>query len=156
VFGPAEQARNERLSKKLMELASQPKPPKSEMEVEQAKGTGTARAFTARFIHTDDFRAADPKDVEEDEKETGHAADGALSSSLSIPIPKSMLSTRNIQLLTPPPSPPCPCEDKVPSSTHNKEDRKIAQQQLFFHLLGVSTDISGFDANGELVLDFGT
>ncbi len=35
VFGPIETARNERLSTKLLELASQPKPPKSEMEVEQ-------------------------------------------------------------------------------------------------------------------------
>lgn len=34
VFGPAETARNDRLSSKLLELASQPKPPRAEMEVE--------------------------------------------------------------------------------------------------------------------------
>lgn len=34
VFGPVETARNERLSAKLMALASQPKPPRTEMEIE--------------------------------------------------------------------------------------------------------------------------
>lgn len=36
VFGPVEQARNERLSAKLMELASQPKPERPEMELDEA------------------------------------------------------------------------------------------------------------------------
>lgn len=36
VFGPVEMARSERLSAKLLELASQPKPPREEMEVEGA------------------------------------------------------------------------------------------------------------------------
>ena len=36
VFGPIEAARNERLSAKLLELATQPKPSRTEMEVEQS------------------------------------------------------------------------------------------------------------------------
>ncbi|KAF1346719.1 hypothetical protein BDV97DRAFT_224840 [Delphinella strobiligena] len=37
VFGPVENARTERLSAKLLELASQPKPARPEMEVEDTK-----------------------------------------------------------------------------------------------------------------------
>jgi hypothetical protein len=39
VFGPVENARTERLSAKLLELASQPKAAAAEMEVEQPAGT---------------------------------------------------------------------------------------------------------------------
>ncbi|KEQ92315.1 hypothetical protein AUEXF2481DRAFT_426689 [Aureobasidium subglaciale EXF-2481] len=38
VFGPVEKARTQRLSEKLQELASQPKPPKVDMEVEESSG----------------------------------------------------------------------------------------------------------------------
>lgn len=31
----------------------------------------------------------------------------------------------------------------------------MAQEQLFFHLLGASSDIAGFDEDGELRLAFG-
>jgi len=141
-----------------MELASQPKPPKEEMEVESTKGTKPAcQLFYTKVSYTDMSCAPDSKDVEADEKETGHAADGALSSSsLSIPIPRSMLSAKNTQLPTPPSSPTPSCEDTVPSPASNKQNRENARQQLFYHLVGVASDIVGFDADGELVLDFGT
>jgi hypothetical protein len=42
VFAPIEDARNERLSAKLLALASQPKPPKSEMEVDSQPSKASA------------------------------------------------------------------------------------------------------------------
>lgn len=44
VFGPVVDARTERLSAKLMELAAQPKPPKETMEVEETAGVSCQRA----------------------------------------------------------------------------------------------------------------
>lgn len=44
VFGPVETARTERLSQKLLELASQPKPPKSDMEVEESNDSKQAES----------------------------------------------------------------------------------------------------------------
>ncbi|KAK4569998.1 hypothetical protein LTR86_002968 [Recurvomyces mirabilis] len=44
VFGPAEAARQERLNAKLMALASQPKPPRADMEVETEELVKDAKA----------------------------------------------------------------------------------------------------------------
>lgn len=158
VFGPVENARTQRLSAKLLELASQPKAPKFEMEVEEPTGK--------RFLHSQqhifatrstDFYPQDAKPADSETKQTSNA-DGA-SSSLSIPIPKSLAcdtaaATAAVTLLTPPPSPPIPAAVFLgPSSrTANKQ---LADERLFFHLLGVSTDIQGFDVDGNLSLGFG-
>jgi hypothetical protein len=76
VFGPVEAARNERLSKKLLELAQQPKPQQAEMEVEQeegakdgevegkAEGTQLPGQVTPR-IHTDCPRHVDTMEVDQ-------------------------------------------------------------------------------------------
>lgn len=95
----------------------------------------------------------DAKQAESAAKETSNA-DGALSS-LSIPIPKSLAhDTAAATLLTPPPSPPISAGFfAMPSSP--KAHKRHADEQLFFHLLGVSTDILGFDMDGNLSLGFG-
>ncbi|KAK6002673.1 hypothetical protein QM012_001423 [Aureobasidium pullulans] len=127
VFGPVETARTERLSQKLLELASQPKPPKSDMEVEESN---------------------DSKPAESEAKATN--ANGALNA-LAIPVPKSLAhqcpatAAASMNMLTPPPTPPLDISDFSNPSVRSAH-RRFADEQLFFHLLGVSTDIHGFDS----------
>ncbi|KIW00712.1 uncharacterized protein PV09_07697 [Verruconis gallopava] len=47
VFGPVEDARTERLSAKLLELAQQPKPVRSEMEVDGSEGKEESTSATS-------------------------------------------------------------------------------------------------------------
>ncbi|THY34162.1 hypothetical protein D6D00_00325 [Aureobasidium pullulans] len=137
VFGPVETARTERLSQKLMELASQPKPPKSEMEVEES---------------------GDSKQAESEAKAAN--ANGALNA-LAIPVPKSLAHqcpatvAASMNMLTPPPTPPLDISDFSKPSIRSAH-RHYADEQLFFHLLGVSTDIHGFDTFGNICLGFGS
>ncbi|KAG9628927.1 hypothetical protein KCU64_g17681, partial [Aureobasidium melanogenum] len=137
VFGPVETARTERLSQKLLELASQPKPPKSDMEVEESN---------------------DSKQAESEAKATN--ANGALNA-LAIPVPKSLAhqcpatAAASMNMLTPPPTPPLDISDFSNPSVGSAH-RRYADEQLFFHLLGVSTDIHGFDSFGNICLGFGS
>ncbi|KAI4741575.1 hypothetical protein E4T50_07975 [Aureobasidium sp. EXF-12298] len=137
VFGPVEAARTERLSQKLQELASQPKPPKAEMEVEESN---------------------DSKQAESEAKATN--ANGALNA-LAIPVPKSLAhqcpatAAASMNMLTPPPTPPLDISDFSRPSVRSAH-RHYADEQLFFHLLGVSTDIHGFDSFGNICLGFGS
>ncbi|KAM0719223.1 hypothetical protein Q7P37_005128 [Cladosporium fusiforme] len=125
VFGPVEAARNERLSAKLLELARQPKAPKEEMEIEQDSA----------------------------KKDSGATAEG--TPSLSIPIPPNFGLCDNIddQLLTPPSTPPS--TDGMPATPilDRAGQLAMAREQLFFHLLGASSDILGFDLDGSLRLE---
>ena len=146
MFGPVEAARNERLSAKLLALAQQPKAPREEMEIE--KGTQTRHhAFKP-------VAAADRSSPDNADKEA--TAEG--TPSLSIPIPKGIaFNDHHHQQLLPPPSTP-PTSNN--SSTNPILDRAVqhamAQEQLFFHLLGASSDILGFDEEGDLRLAFNT
>lgn len=155
VFGPAEQARAERLSKKLIELASQPKPPRAEMDVEETTGSDILHKYIR--VSSDLTSDTDTKDMDVGDEETGPAADGALRSSLSIPIPESLLSPQQTtQLPTPPPSPPTFCDDNFPSPTNHADNARVASEQLFYHFLGCAKDIAGFDDRGDLMVNFGT
>lgn len=149
VFGPAEQARAERLSKKLMELASQPKPPRAEMDVE-----GIANACKLPGVPTELTSYTDAKDMDVEDKETVPAADGALRL-FSIPIPDSLLP-ETAQLPTPPPTPPTLCDENFPSPTNHADNARVASEQLFYHFLGCATDIAGFNDRGDLMVNFGT
>ncbi|KAH0288389.1 hypothetical protein M436DRAFT_79266 [Aureobasidium namibiae CBS 147.97] len=137
VFGPVEAARTERLSQKLQELASQPKPPKAEMEVEES---------------------TESKQAASEAKATN--ANGALNA-LAIPVPKSLAhqcpatAAASMNMLTPPPTPPLDISDFSKPSVRSAH-RHYADEQLFFHLLGVSTDIHGFDSFGNICLGFGS
>jgi len=126
------------------------------MDVEETTGTDTL-CKSSRVISklTSD---TDAKDMDVEDKETGPAADGASSrSSLSLPIPESLLSPQQTtQLPTPPPSPPTFCVDSFPSPTNHADNARVASEQLFYHFLGCATDIAGFDDRGDLMVNFGT
>jgi hypothetical protein len=150
VFGPVESARNERLSAKLLELAQQPRTPNSEMDIEP---TGKLEATCAeRRMISDNHTLAGPQDASMETKEDNMATEGASASSLSIPIPASLL--HNNPLSTPPLTP-----DHVSANTTTPildipAQKKLAKELLFYHMLGASTDIVGFDENGDLQLSF--
>jgi hypothetical protein len=145
VFGPVEAARNERLSAKLLALAQQPKAPREEMEIE--KGTQT------RHHASKPVAAADRSSTDTADKEA--TAEG--TPSLSIPIPKSIASKdHHHQLLTPPSTPPISNNTSTNPILDRAGQHAMAQEQLFFHLLGASSDILGFDEEGDLRLAFNT
>lgn len=146
VFGPVEAARNERLSAKLLALAQQPKAPREEMEIEKGRQTEHMR------IHAADTETCS---TESADKDSGAAAEG--TPSLSIPIPQSFTSnSRDHAPLTPPSSPSM--DNNIPATTILDHAGKLAmaQEQLFYHLLGASSDVLGFDEDGDLRLAFNT
>jgi hypothetical protein len=148
VFGPVEAARNERLSAKLLALAQQPKAPREEMEIEKGKKPQHRRM---RLYCTD----TDKSSTESADKDSGAAAEG--TPSLSIPIPQSFTSnSRDHALLTPPPTPSL--DNNMPATPilDHAGQLAMAQEQLFYHLLGASSDVLGFDEDGDLRLAFNT
>jgi hypothetical protein len=159
VFGPVETARTQRLSQKLQDLASQPKPPKADMEVEHASGKNSL--LLPCLVHrADTLPLTDPKQPESEAKAA--TANGALHA-LSIPVPHTLATTAtsasaaaaaSTNMLTPLPTPPLNISDFTKRSVRTAHKR-CADEQLFFHLLGVSTDIQGFDPFGNLCLGFG-
>jgi len=84
-----------------------------------------------------------------DAKASAAAAEG--TPSLSIPIPQSVFTITNDQLPTPPATP-----GSIPATPilDRAGQQQMAKEQLFFHLLGASSDIIGFDPNGDLRLAF--
>lgn len=147
VFGPVEAARNERLSAKLLALAQQPKAPREEMEIEKG------RQPRDEIFQT--FAVADQPPTDTAEKESGATAEG--TPSFSIPIPKSVAfndHNHNHQLLTPPSTPPSSNNTPANSVLDRAGQQAMAREQLFFHLLGASSDILGFDEEGDLRLAF--
>lgn len=145
VFGPVEAARNERLSAKLLALAQQPKAPREEMEIE--KGAQT-RHHAFKPVAAADRSSPDTADKEA-------TAEGMPS--LSIPIPKSIASKdHHHQLPTPPSTPPTSNNSSTNPILDRAGQHAMAQEQLFFHLLGASSDILGFDEEGDLRLAFNT
>lgn len=144
VFGPVEAARNERLSAKLLELARQPKAPREEMEIEQGEQNRKPRIASNK---------ADPCDADSAKKDSGATAEG--TPSLSIPIPPIFAQDHNSsQLLTPPSTPPSTDSTPATPILDRAGQLALAQEQLFFHLLGASSDILGFDLDGNLRLGF--
>lgn len=145
VFGPVEAARNERLSAKLLALAQQPKAPREEMEIEKGMQT---RHNVVRPVAVADISSPD-----EDKEATVEG-----TPSLSIPIPKSIASRdhHHQQLLTPPSTPPTSNNTPAVPILDRAGQHAMAQEQLFFHLLGASSDILGFDEEGDLRLAFNT
>ncbi|KAL1625849.1 hypothetical protein SLS56_007167 [Neofusicoccum ribis] len=107
VFGPVETARTERLSQKLLELAQQPRPAKTEMEVEKDE--------------SNDSVAQD--------KAPADQAEGS-SKCFSWPVPPSLLDS-------------------------SKDNNKLAtaEEETFYHLLGLSGDIMGFTTQGDLAME---
>jgi hypothetical protein len=150
VFGPVEAARNERLSAKLLALAQQPKAPREEMEIEKGKRTQHQR--TRMRIHATDTNTSL---TESGDKDSGAAAEG--TPSLSIPIPQCFTSSsRDHALLTPTSTPLFNNNMPATPILDHAGQLAMAQEQLFYHLLGASSDVLGFDEDGDLRLAFNT
>jgi hypothetical protein len=155
VFGPVEAARNERLSAKLMELASQPKPEREvEMMVDgkSSKSPSLTDIFF-RFIirHTDKIipDATTAAESEEVEKATD-SAEGqslALHSALAYPIPISL--SRFAFSGGESSSEEGSDVEEVSMACHGEDG-----DDVFYHLLGLSTDIAGFSHEGDLRMLF--
>jgi hypothetical protein len=61
----------------------------------------------------------------------------------------------NDQLPTPPATPTLDASATNTTPVLDRPAQKVlAKEMLFFHSLGISTDIIGFDDNGELELSF--
>jgi len=148
VFGPVEAARNERLSAKLLALAQQPKAPREEMEIEKGKLIQHQRMRSSAT-------GTDILSTESADKDSGAAAEG--TPSLSIPIPQSFTSSRRDHAFPTPPSTP-PLDNSMPVTPilDRAGQLAMAQEQLFYHLLGASSDVLGFDEDGEIRLAFDT
>jgi hypothetical protein len=93
--------------------------------------------------------------TESADKDSGAAAEG--TPSLSIPIPQSFTSNSRDHALPTPPSTP-PLDNNMPATPilDHAGQVALAQEQLFYHLLGASSDVLGFDEDGDLRLAFNT
>lgn len=152
VFGPVETARNERLSAKLLELASQPKPPRSEMEVERDRTSPTTNPCVMGAVTENANRNAITATANQEAK-VGHGAEG-VSSSLFVSIPASFLCTLSQRLRTPPATSKSDSAPTFPTRNAISTPTKFPEENLFFHLLGVATNVIGFNEEGNLALDF--
>lgn len=153
VFGPAELARTQRLSDKLLDLATQPKPSKTEQQ--QNKGPQHRYALHGHSTNCSSIVADMSHSTDITETQSEPREQGA-SPSLSIPIPESMFSANSLPL-TPPPTPPSMSlqeQDAFPCPTNHDANYLQAEELLFFHSLGVASDIKGFDDSGNLILEF--
>ena len=153
VFGPVESARNERLSSKLLELASQPKPLRSEMEVENE---GMSQLCTTTLKVAIDYESdlnaySEAKDAADSEAKENKTTEG-VSPSLSIPIPACLFNDQTLP--TPPITPTLDASITTTPILDIPAQKQLAKELLFFHLLGASTDIVGFDSHGNLELSF--
>ncbi|KAJ9665006.1 hypothetical protein H2201_004870 [Coniosporium apollinis] len=124
VFAPVEDARTERLSAKLLELASQPRPAKTEMEVEE----DATKAETQPQADAD----------------TAAQAEGWLP----------CFTCRIPQSLSPKEEGQHQAQKRKHKQAKKPNPHRITKDETFYHILGLSSDIIGFDAHGDLVLDF--
>lgn len=153
VFGPVEAARNERLSSKLLELAQQPKTREVEMEEE-----GVSYSNSSTNVQ-DDHETDNATGIEaqtSDAKNDSKATKGASQSSFAISIPACLLhnSHDSHALPTPPATPTLDASTITTPILDIPAQKQLAQELFFFHMLGASTDIVGFDEHGDLLLDF--
>lgn len=160
VFGPVETARNERLNAKLLELAKQPKPDVEITGMLAGLAEICLLTLSASPHDTDPPMPPDAKPTataKETEGEDPAAAEGAMFSSLSFPIPPSLFVQQQQQeqhqtpvLRSRDPS-TADTEPHAPPSSSTDDD---AAERLFYHALGITDDILGFNIGGHLLLSF--
>jgi hypothetical protein len=154
VFGPVETARTERLSAKLLELAQQPKPTRSEMEVDTQADKGVLLPLML-WENQDTNVCAEQQTASTttvQDKATAEGQSLALQRIFSYPVPASLCCS-NYSYGT---------SDEGSGSDeerqHCNEDLSVAchdgNEELFYTLLGLSSDIAGFDAWGDLQMVF--
>lgn len=135
VYAPVDEARTERLSQRLLDLASQPKPTKTEMEVDAEKGEPTPappQISPKNFARTNICVEALSKD------QGAPTTTEGLSFRFSCPVPASLSDS----------------EGGLDSGEEKHEDMEAAGDDMFYHLLGLCTDID-IDGlgRGELLMD---
>lgn len=136
VFAPVEDARTERLSAKLLELASQPRPAKTDMELDEDNGTNTIPTTPTHQIphhSTQSNSAPASKSDAQADAHQNQQAEG-LSPCISWSIPRAL-------------------SEGTADAPPQKLKRQI-EEDLFYSLLGVCSDIVGFDERGDLLLAF--
>ena len=151
VFGPTEDARTERLSAKLLELAQQPKATQdTEMLVD---GQSSKGAFLEHMLWKVGRRCANETctdqstttDVEDTEKAAGSAADGqslTLPSTFTLSVPSSLSRSS-------------PGDETSSEGGSDVEEVSMTEgEELFYAMLGLSGDIAGFTATGDLKMLF--
>jgi hypothetical protein len=132
VYAPVDEARTERLSQKLLELASQPRPGKTDMDVDAEKG-GSAPAFQ---ISPRMFGCANKSAEASSKQQDVQTAEG-LSFRLSCPIPASLSDS----------------EGESESGEEMRKDVEAEGDAMFYHLLGICMEVEGFGRGGELLMD---
>ena len=139
VFAPVEDARTERLSAKLLELASQPRPAKTDMELDEDNGTNTIPITPTLLTHQiprrstrSDSSPASKSDAQADVHQDQQAE--GLSPCISWSIPRAL-------------------SEETADAPPQKLERQI-EEDLFYSLLGVCSDIVGLDERGDLLLAF--
>lgn len=133
VFAPVEDARTERLSAKLLELASQPRPAKTDMELDEDNGTNTIPTHQIPRHSTRSNSASASKSDAQADAHQNQQAEG-LSPCISWSIPRAL-------------------SEGTADAPPQKLKRQI-EEDLFYSLLGVCSDIVGFDERGDLLLAF--
>jgi hypothetical protein len=138
VFEPVETARLERLHAKLLETAQQPKPenPKSSTMDVDSEGTFPPHSLFPRALS--DPSPADATAAKEDEFSKG-------LSFLTAAIPDFLHAT--------PPSSPT-LSDAATSPPTDNTPATEEEDPLFYHFLGLCTDVVGFTPNGALEFAF--
>ncbi|QDS69989.1 hypothetical protein FKW77_003234 [Venturia effusa] len=113
VYAPVDEARTERLSQRLLELASQPRPAKTEMDVDTEKESST--------------------------KDQDSPTTEGLSLRFSCPVPASLSDSEGASV----------------SGEEKHRDTEAAGDDMFYHLLGLCTDIDidAFGKGGDLLMD---
>jgi hypothetical protein len=135
VFGPVVDARTERLSQKLLQLAQQARPAKSEMEVDSDKGmSGCEMTLTPSLLGNVNLCADTPSDQAPATAETTQAE--GLSFGLAYPIPAFLSDSEG--------------------ESEGEEKHKGQQEgdPMLYQLLGLSSDIMGFGQHGDLLICF--
>ena len=133
VFAPVEDARTERLSAKLLELASQPRPAKTDMELDEDNGTNTIPTHQIPRHSTQSNSSPASKSDAQADAHQNQQAEG-LSPCISWSIPRAL-------------------SEGTADAPPQKLKRQI-EEDLFYSLLGVCSDIVGFDERGDLLLAF--
>jgi len=139
VFGPVENARTARLSAKLLELASQPKPQKEGMEIdkedcEHIESTCIAQAVTNTAAATkNDGNTENTEDAE---------GMSSLASSPATSADSGAKEDRSLAMLS--------LFTGISKSQLHGRTKKKAEEESLYHVLGL---YSGFLDDGDLLLE---
>jgi hypothetical protein len=131
VYAPVDQARTARLSAKLLELASQPRAAKTDMEVDPERGMSDLSAQISPSLFTKTHNFAPVTAQQQDAQQTE-----GVSYRISCPVPVSLSDS----------------EGESEGGEETLQDAYGDGDEMFYHLLGLCTDIDGFGGGGQLLM----